>query len=197
MARKTTELAGVALGSESGDQVEAARSELFTRILTRVHRYFCRLAGPDAEELTQETLLILHRSLSEATYRPGHSFNSWTFLKAHRVFVDYCRRRERDAAHAASLRSPGASADPSPNPARDPSEAVAARHDAAIFLERLREELGSEVQEAFVLRYESGLSLDEVAEAMDCARRTVSRRLERAHALFDALRANQTPGGET
>lgn len=191
MARKTTELAGAALGSEPTDQVEAARSELFTRILARVHRYFCRLAGPEAEELTQETLLVLHRSLSEATYRPGHSFNSWTFLKAHRVFVDYCRRRERDAARAASLPTAGTG----PDPSADPSEVVAARLDAATFLERLRVELGLEVQEAFVLRYESGLSLDEVAEAMDCARRTVSRRLERAHALFDDLRANATPGG--
>lgn len=182
MSRKTTELAGAALGSEVTDQVEAARSELFRRILTRVHRYFCRLAGPDAEELTQETLLVLHRSLSEATYRPGHSFNSWTFLKAHRVFVDYCRRREREAKRVA----------PSAGSSQDPSEVAAARHDAAVFLELLRERLGAEVQEAFVLRYESGLSLDEVAEAMDCARRTVSRRLERAHALFDELRA----GGE-
>jgi RNA polymerase sigma-70 factor, ECF subfamily len=187
LARKTTELAGAALGGgmpggEVTDQVEAARSELFTRILTRVHRYFCRLAGSEAEELTQETLLVLHRSLSEATYRPGHSFNSWTFLKAHRVFVDYCRRREREAKRQA----------PPAGESVDPGEVVEARLDAAAFLEVLRERLGAEVQEAFVLRYESGLSLDEVAEAMDCARRTVSRRLERAHALFDELRA----GGE-
>lgn len=181
MARKTTELAGAALGGEVTDQVQAARSELFSRILARVHRYFCRLVGPDAEELTQETLLVLQRSLSEATYRPGHSFNSWTFLKAHRVFVDYCRRREREA---------GRQAPPPGEGGADPSQVVAARLDAARFLELLRERLGPEVQEAFVLRYESGLNLDEVAEAMDCARRTVSRRLERAHALFDELRGD-------
>jgi len=93
--------------------------------------------------------------------------------------VDYCRRREREAKRVAP--SAGSSS-------QDPSEVAAARHDAAVFLELLRERLGAEVQEAFVLRYESGLSLDEVAEAMDCARRTVSRRLERAHALFDELR---------
>lgn len=189
MARKTTELAGAALGGARADQVEAARSELFARILTRVHRYFCRLVGPDAEELTQETLLVLHRSLQEATYRPGHSFNSWTFLKAHRVFVDYCRRREREGARdERSLAT-----EP---PRQDPSELAAARLDASLLLAQLRAQLGTEVQEAFVLRYESGLSLEEVAEAMDCTRRTISRRLERAHALFDALRAPSPPRGE-
>lgn len=94
-APETTELAAAALGEHAG----AARAALFERVLGRVHRYFFRVIGdPDqAEECAQETLLLLERSLHEARYEAGRSFNTWIFLKAHQVYVAWCRRRERDA----------------------------------------------------------------------------------------------------
>lgn len=173
---KTTELAGEAVGVEGSP---AARAALFERVLERVHRYFFRLTGDagEAEELTQATLLELQRTLAEARYEAGRSFNTWMFLKAHAVFVGWCRRREREAR-------------PLPAPARevpDPATLVQRRLDAQAILVELERQLGPETQECFVLRYEGGLGLDQVAEATGCTRRTVSRRLERAHALIDAL----------
>lgn len=175
--RKTTELARVALAERGAGQGSAA---LFERVLARVHRYFFRLTRDrdQAEECAQETLLLLERSLHEGQY-DGRSFNTWTFLKAHRVWVGWCRRREREARELPAHLARG--------PADDPSGAIERRLDAARLLGELEARLGAETLEAFVLRYEGGLGLEEVAAASECERRTVSRRLERAHALIDEL----------
>lgn len=169
-APATTQLAREALGGAPGD-LGAARAELFERILGRVHAYFQRLiADADAaEECAQETLLVLERSLGEARYDPSRSFNTWIFLKAHQVFVGWCRRRELER--------------------RPLPPEVERRLDARTLLRALETELGPDALETFVLRYEGGLTLEQVAEATGCERRTVSRRLEQAHALLERLKA--------
>lgn len=175
-APRTTELAAAALGESAG----AARAELFERVLGRVHRYFFRVIGdPDeAEECAQETLLALERSLHEARYDAGRSFNTWIFLKAHQVFVAWCRRRERDARPLPPHLERA--------PSDDERDQVDRRLDARALLAAVAAELGPETLETFVLRYEGGLTLEQVAEATGCERRTVSRRLARAHELIQA-----------
>lgn len=181
-APATTQLARDALGDASGD-LGLARAQLFERILGRVHAYFQRLVSdPDAaEECAQETLLVLERSLGEARYDPARSFNTWIFLKAHQVFVGWCRRRELERRPLPPEVVRGPAADVAPE--------VERRLDARTLLRTLEAELGGETLETFVLRYEGGLSLEQVAEATGCERRTVSRRLEQAHALLDRLKA--------
>jgi RNA polymerase sigma-70 factor, ECF subfamily len=174
----TTELAKAA--NEDGPTGAEVRAELFERILGRVHRYFGRaVADPhQAEECAQETLLALERSLREGRYDAGRSFNTWIFMKAHQTFVDWCRRREREARPLDALAR---------GPSDDPRPAVERRLDGRALLAAVEAELGAETLETFVLRYEAGLTLDEVAEATGCERRTVSRRLARAHELIDGL----------
>lgn len=171
----TTQLAADALGADR----DAARAALFERILARVHRYFGRIvADPhQAEECAQETLLALERSLAEGRYEPWRSFNTWIFLKAHQVFVEWCRRRDREARPLPVHVQRG--------PDDDARPLVEARLDARALLSAIGAELGKDTLETFVLRYEGGLTLEQVAEATGCERRTVSRRLERAHALLD------------
>ncbi len=184
-APETTELAAAALGEHAG----AARAALFERVLGRVHRYFFRVIGdPDqAEECAQETLLLLERSLHEARYEAGRSFNTWIFLKAHQVYVAWCRRRERDARPLPPHLERG--------PADGARDDVERRLDARALLEAVGRELGQETLETFVLRYEGGLTLDQVAEATGCERRTVSRRLARTHELIQARLGAGGAGG--
>lgn len=182
--RETTELAGEAL--RGGDPAQAARAALFERVMARLHRYFFRLVGPaHAEECTQEALLELQRSLHEAKYQAGRSFNTWAFLKAHKVFVAWCRAREKDE-RARAAHPPGSLAGPG-------EAAVDRRLDGQVILAELAARLGPETYECFVLRHEGALTLDEVAAASGCTRRTVSRRLERARELIQELLSEERP----
>lgn len=173
-APNTTELAARALGSER------EHAALFERILLRVHRYFQRLIKDpgEAEECAQEALLAIERSLRGDRYEAGRSFNTWIFLKAHQTYVDWCRRRERLARPLPPALARA--------PALDPRAAVERRLDARALLSAIEAELGRDTLETFVLRYEGGLTLEEVAAAIGCERRSVSRRLARAHALIAA-----------
>lgn len=164
----TTYMAGEALGSPEGRGLRAA---LFERILTRIHRYFARVVWDReaVDDCVQQTLLALERSLQEGTYDPGRSFNRWMWLKAHTVFVEYCRSK---AKQPGSLGSEA-------NVASGPGEegAVEAKLDADTVLTRLRGELEDEAFEMFVLFYGEGHTVTEVATITGRDRKTVRKRL--------------------
>jgi RNA polymerase sigma factor (sigma-70 family) len=176
----TTGLAGRA-ARDAG----ASHAALFERIVERVYRYFRKTVRDpaEAEDCAQKTLLELERTLRERRYEAGRSFNTWIFMKAHQVFVDWCRARGRRL-------EPLADADAGPAPggaAGDAVERVDERLDAAAVLAEVERRLGTEAYECFVLRYQGGLTLDAVAETVGRDRRTVAGRIRAAHALIDRL----------
>ena len=172
---------------------------LYERILERIHRYFRRLIRDpaEAEECTQRTVLELERSLKEAKYEAGRSFNTWMWMKAHKVFVAWCREREKhlravpfgdaegEGGHAASAE------DPTDHHARTDEKL-----DAVIVLDAVRKALGAEGLECFVMRYEGELSLEEIATAIGRTRKTVSTRIAKAHELIDRLLRGAPSEGE-
>jgi len=175
----TTHLAGEAMRTGSPAS-RAAHAALFERVVTRVHRYFQRMCRDphEADECLQRTLTLLEESLTRRAYDPGRSFNTWLWLKARTVHAQWCRERGRRPAPL----PPERAAD-----ARDPSAAVDRRLDAAAVLAAVRERLGEESYEAFVLYYEGGLTQAEVGEALGRDRKTVRSRIAEAHALIDRL----------
>jgi RNA polymerase sigma factor (sigma-70 family) len=175
----TTDLAGSALrGGGDGDGA-AKRAALYERVLERVHRYFRRVVRDpgEAEECVARTLAALERSLAGegAAYDPARSFNGWLWLKAHTVYVDWCRERERKPAPLGD-REPAA-------PERDPARKL----DAETVLREVERRLGRETYEAFLLYYEGELTQREVGEVIGRDRETVAKRIAEAHALIDAL----------
>ena len=113
------------------------------------------------------------RSLQEGSYDPARSFNRWMWLKAHTVFVEYCRTKAKqpgalpEDADVASGSGGG-------------QEAVEAKLDAGTVLTRLRAELEDEPFEMFVLFYGEGHSVTEVATITGRDRKTVRKRLQTA-----------------
>jgi RNA polymerase sigma factor (sigma-70 family) len=171
----TTELAGEAY-REPRD-ARRRHAELFERIAGRIYRYFSRTVWDphEAEELAQRTLVELERSLRERSYDPARSFNAWMWLKAHTVFAQWCRERERRAGPLAD--EPAARADAS----------VDARLDAEQVLREVHRRLGDETYEILVLAYEGELTQVEIAEAVGRDRKTVAARLSQARALALSL----------
>jgi len=174
----TTELAGEAMDS-GAPASRVAHAALFQRILRRIYAYFRRMTRDEheADDCLQQTLLLLQESLTRKTYDPDRSFNTWMWLKARTVWAQWCRKRERRPQAL-----PEAVSDP-----RDDVAAATRRSDAAVILEQVRERLGDEAYEAFVLYYEGGLTQAEVAATLERDRKTVRDRIRSVHALIDEL----------
>lgn len=177
----TTQLAGAAMEAGS-PAARLAHAALFERVVERIHRYFKRLAGQDADDCLQKTLLLLEESLRSRVYDPQRSFNAWMWLKAHTVWAQLCRERERRPVALPEL-----DGQPSTRAREDPAQHRERQLDAATVLAAIEARLGAETHEAFVLYYEGGLTQAEVAETLGRDRKTVRKRLEEAHALIDQL----------
>jgi RNA polymerase sigma-70 factor (ECF subfamily) len=173
----TTGLAGRAAAEDPGEG--AAHAALFERVIERVYRYFRRTVwdAGEAEECAQRTLLALERSLREGSYVAGHSFNTWIWMKAHQVFVDWCRERGRRMEPLSERGEVPARA----------TDGLERRLDAEAVLRAVASRLGLESYECFVLRYQGGLTLDEVAAAVGRDRKTVTARIRAAHGLIDRM----------
>src|SRR5439155_19721199 len=111
-----------------------------------------------AEDLAQETFVKAFRSL--AAFDTTRPFSSWLFRIAHNTAIDTMRRSRPppasiDATHIASA---AGSHEPVTPPVPDPVE----RLELGRALQAALAELRSDQRAAIVLRYESGLSFDEI-----------------------------------
>jgi RNA polymerase sigma-70 factor (ECF subfamily) len=148
-----------------------------------LYRYFLRQTNRTvAEELFQDVWarLIQHRK----RYRPEASFKTWLYTLAHNRLVDYWRREGRRAIDQSELGEAGCDiefADPDPGPQR--------RVDLRDCLEQLLQlvtALPDLQRQAFLLRHEAGMTLAQIAEAMNSGAETAKSRLRYA---MDRLRS--------
>lgn len=179
----TTKLAAEAMRT-GAPASKIAHAALFERIIERTHRYFLRMVrdSNEADDCLQQTLVLLEQSLVQKKYEPGRSFNTWMWLKAHTVWAQWCRSREKRMASLPDEELIGVGS--------GDVEASERAMDAKEVLEQVRTRLGEETYEAFVLYYDGGLTQAEVAVAIDRDRKTVRKRLGEAHELIDRLLSN-------
>lgn len=161
---------------------------LYARYRDKLHRYALRLAGrrSDAEEIFQDVwMAVVH---GKERYEPQASFAAWLFGIAHRRAADRWRvlgRHAPDALHAhtddEALEQQAAS--PLHAPERHLiNDALAQALVAAV------QALPLPQREAFLMKAEGELSLDDIALATGTTRETVKSRLRYAQQkLRDAL----------
>jgi RNA polymerase sigma factor (sigma-70 family) len=140
--------------------------------------------APEAEDATQEAFIKAYRALDR--FRPDAAFRPWLLT----IVTNEARNRRRAAGRRAKLNLQVA-AEGRVVPAPDSPEA------AVVATER-REELLANVGElsegerlAISYRYFLGLSEEETATALDCARGTVKSRLSRAIARLRKAMAKE------
>lgn len=159
----------------------AAFDALYTRHRAPLYRYFLRLSGPAvAEELYQDVWLNVIRARER--YEVRARFRTWLYRMAHNRLVDHYRRTAvgqslsgQDDGDEGVVESIAAA------PLYEPDN-VLARRQLAERLIRLLGELPEPQREAFLLREESGLSLDEIAGVTGVAAETAKSRLRYATA---------------
>lgn len=128
-----------------------------------------------AEDLAQETFVKAFRNL--AAFDTTRRLSSWLFRIAHNTAIDAMRRsRPRAAMDAAHNASSAGSDEPAAPPGPDPVE----RQELGRALEAALAELRSDQRAAIVLRYENGLSFDEIGSVLGVPEATARSHVHRA-----------------
>jgi RNA polymerase sigma-70 factor, ECF subfamily len=160
----------------------AAFRMLYARYRDRLHRYVLRLANrsSEAEEVFQEVWLTVIRS--KDAYRPTASFAAWLFSIAHRRAADRWRSLSR---HAPDARHPVdeealLSDDQHRFVAHETPEHQAHNDDLRQALLEAIRQLPLPQREAFLLRAEGELSVEDIAVITGVSRETAKSRMRYA-----------------
>jgi len=148
--------------------------ELFERygpVLGRMGRRH-GLSDSDAEDLVQQTFLLLHRARRD--FRPGARLRPWLFTIANNVRREFFRRAMRKPE--VSLEEPDRVTEP-----RGMGDRQVAAHDVAKGLAALTDDQ----REVIVLHWFEGLSFPEISSVVGAS---VSAVKVRAHRGYEVLR---------
>ena len=168
---------------EYRDGAAAAFEALYTRHKAPLFRFVLRSVRErgQAEELHQDIWMRVIEARSR--YEPQARFTTWLYTIAHNRLVDHWRR---SGLRVVSLDDePAAVEEPEGNPGLNPERQAPARQG----LERLAQAIAAlppAQREAFLLREESGLSVEEIAEATGTNAEAAKSRLRYAMAKLKA-----------
>jgi RNA polymerase sigma-70 factor (ECF subfamily) len=131
-----------------------------------------------AEDLAQETFVKAFRSL--AAFDTTRRLSSWLFRIAHNTAIDAMRRSRPQVATSSLDARPLTSADPPDEPAAPPAPDPVERRELGQALEAALARLRSDQRAAIVLRYENGLSFDEIGTILGVPEVTARSHVHRA-----------------
>jgi RNA polymerase sigma-70 factor, ECF subfamily len=161
----------------------AGDADAFTKLYERhkgsLYRYFLRHSGVRAvaEELFQDVWLNVVRVREQYTVQA--KFSTYLYRLAHNRLVDYYRRQS--VALAASWHDgAGPPSEDIPLAAEEEPEARAEVRSQVVRFMKLLGALPDMQREAFLLREEAGMSVEEIAEATGVERETAKSRLRYA-----------------
>ncbi len=166
-------------------------ASVFQAYQSPIYNYLLRMTQnpTEAEDLTQETFIRVHSSLS--TFRGEASLSTWLYRIATNVSYDYFRRKTRQAKAALSLEETdverkGVRAETPASP-----EQLAAQSEMSACVEGFIDRLPPSYRAVLVLHDVQGLKNSEIAEVLQCSLDTVKIRLHRAR---KTLRATLSTG---
>ncbi len=164
------------------DGEAASFDALYERHAHSLYRFVLRNANDEhhAGELFQDIWMRVINARSR--YEPNASFRTWLFTIAHNRLADYYRLQARRNA-----RIEAAGADYEQLAAADPlpSEALSNSRLHAVLLREISA-LPQTQREAFLLKEEGGLSLEQIATVVGASRETIKSRLRYAVAKLRA-----------
>jgi len=172
--------------AKAGDQL--AFAQLYSLHKKRIYSLCMRMTGSkaEAEDLTQESFLQLHRKIS--TFRGDSAFSTWLHRLAINVVLMHLRKK------GLSLISMDETGEPAPegNPGRSIGALDLALSGSVdrLALERAIGELPAGYRLAFVLHDIEGYGHHEIASMLDCSIGNIKSQLHMARLkLRDELRA--------
>jgi RNA polymerase sigma-70 factor (ECF subfamily) len=158
---------------------DAAFAELIVRHERRVYRLLYRMMGSkeDAEDLTQETFLSLHRYGHR--FRAEARFSTFVYRVAANAALNRRRSLGRGRARVEKLKHRQAAGDDLPSSPRNPEDATLGVELSAHVREAL-DALSPSLRMPVILYDIEGLAYGEVAKVLGIAEGTVKSRIHRA-----------------
>ena len=152
---------------------------LYQRHKGALYRYFLRQCetAAQAEELFQDVWLRLIRSRKRYTIQA--KFTTYLFRLAHNRLVDHYRRQSKRQETAWDVETEQIEEPPSADTGEGLEHQVQVRQQAQQLMTLLHD-LPLPQREAFLLREESGMSLEEIAQATQVSRETAKSRVRYA-----------------
>lgn len=146
-----------------------------------------------AEDLTQETLIRVHNTAWD--YLPRGCFKGWMFRIARNLMIDSTRRRSHDAlVNAFRSQRPSEDAEDLLNQLSGnlklPDD-VADENEFAAIVQSILPKIPAEQRETFEMYHYNGLSLPEIAQAMESSLPTTKSRLRLAREKLRELLAEK------
>jgi len=169
-------------------------ADVFHEYQGPIYNYLLRMTQnqAEAEDLTQETFVRAHRSLS--TFRGEASLSTWLYRIATNVSLDHFRRRTiRQARTALPLDNIEFDEDWVNDTPSSPEQQAACSEMSACVQEFVQY-LPPDYRTVLVLKDLQGLKNREIAEVLDCSLATVKIRLHRAR---NKLRESLDAGCDT
>jgi RNA polymerase sigma-70 factor (ECF subfamily) len=134
-----------------------------------------------AEDLAQETFVKVFRNL--AAFDTKRRFSSWLFRIAHNTAVDALRRTRSQTVAL----DPGLESEPPPDPAAPAAPDPVERQALARALTTALSQLRPEYRAAIVLRYEQGLSFEDIGHVLGIPEVTARSHVHRARKELSRL----------
>lgn len=144
-----------------------------------VHRICFRYTKnrDEAEDLTQEVFLKVHGNYT--SFEGNAQPSTWLYRVTVNHCLDHLRWRKRQGELMASFAEDLSD--------RQPQEA-AADHPAKLLFRRLLEDLDEGNRQVVMLRFEVGLTHEEIAEICGVSRVAITKRLAKFHAKVQSLK---------
>lgn len=155
-----------------------------------VYNVAFRIVGDreDAEEVTQEVFLTIHRKLKN--FRFQSSFKTWVYRITLNTSLNYSKKRARERARRVEYNS-----DAGPVNASEMEQKIDAEHLEKTITSML-DVLNPDQRACIVLRNIDGLSYREIAESLGININTVRSRLKRAREALLARNKERHIGNE-
>ena len=161
-------------------EFEAFYREQF-RFVWRVVRRL-GIEGELVDDVVQEVFLVVHRRLGD--FEGRSSAKTWLYGIVRRVVADHRRMLRRKPGHEAAAAPPESELDAMTACEQSP-QASAEQAERVRLLHRLLGELDDDKCEVFVLSELEGLTVAEIAEALDANANTIGSRLRAARREFE------------
>jgi RNA polymerase sigma-70 factor (ECF subfamily) len=179
-------------GKENKENNSLDFNDIYEEYRGLIYNYLWRITKNQmqAEDLTQETFIRVHRSL--ATFRGDSSLKTWLYRIASNVFIDHSRRvsTKQDRVTVAFEETIGVAGDWDDKETPRPDQLVARSEMSACVQEHIKA-LPESYQTVLVMHDEEGLTTREIAEVLGCSEANAKIRLHRAR---DKLRASLNAG---